>query len=517
MVKDQSIGTFNNRQRHISSVHFPLERSGDIPVLFSAKPLSKETPDRKCEKKEGKRESIQVIYTAGRPPWYDSTGHQEADAFVIGLCGGSASGKTSVAKVIVEASGVPWVVILSQDCFYKEYNEKEKELIAKNEFNFDHPDAFDFALIYKTLKKLKSGKQVKVPVYDYVTHRRKKVWNTVYGANVVIFEGILAFADKRLTDLMDLKVFVDTDSDIRLARRLKRDISDRGRDLTSVLKQYNTFVKPSFDTYIAPTMSLADIVIPQGVENDVALQLIIRHVKRELDRRGYVTRSKTAPYNDRLTELPLPDGLDILPSTSEVKVLLTIIRDKTTSRDDFIFYSQRLMRLLLEHSLTFLPVTPEKVTTFRGEEYDGVAFTGKLCAVSIVRAGEVMETAIHSVVKDISIGKILIQTCQDTGEPALHYLRLPYGIANMHVILMDATVATGAAAMMAIRILLDHEVPEESISFVCLIASKPGVQAIAYAFPKVRIIVGEMDPDIDEYYHICPGLGNFGDRFFGTS
>lgn len=516
MVKDQSIGTFNNRQRHISN-----ERSGDIPVLFSAKPLhsdDKKVPDKKCQKKQEKKETIQVIYTAGRPPWYDSTGHQEADAFVIGLCGGSASGKTSVAKVIVEASGVPWVVILSQDCFYKEYNDKEKELIAKNEFNFDHPDAFDFDLIYKTLKKLKSGKQVKVPVYDYVTHRRKKIWNTVYGANVVIFEGILAFADKRLVELMDLKVFVDTDSDIRLARRLKRDISDRGRDLGSVLHQYNTFVKPSFDTYIAPTMSLADIVIPQGVENDVALQLIIQHVKRELDRRGYVTRSKTTCSNDNmLTELPLPESLVILPSTSEVKVLLTIIRDKTTIRDDFIFYSQRLMRLLLELSLTYLPVTPETVPTFRGEEYNGVAFTGKLCAVSIVRAGEVMETAVHSVVKDISIGKILIQTCQSTGEPALHYLRLPYGIANMHVMLMDATLATGAAAMMAIRILLDHDVPEEFISFVCLIASKPGVQAIAYAFPKVRIIMGELDPDIDEHYHICPGLGNFGDRFFGTS
>lgn len=511
MVKEQAFG----RQRHISS-----ERSGDIPVLFSS---PKEDLNENAATKNSnnvvvkKKESIQIIYTAGRPPWYDCSGHQEADAFVIGLCGGSASGKTSVAKEIIKASGVPWVVILSMDSFYKEYNEKEKEMIEKNEFNFDHPDAFDFDLLHKTLKKLKSGKQVKVPVYDFVTHGRKKVWNTVYGANVVVFEGILSFTDKRLLDLMDLKVFVDTDSDIRLARRLRRDITDRGRDLSSVLKQYNLFVKPSFDTYIAPTMSLADIVIPQGAENVVALHLITQHVKRELDRRGYVTRSKVFTDDNKLADLPLPTSLVVLPSTSEVKVLLTIIRDKTTSRDDFIFYSQRLMRLLLEHTLTFMPVVQETVTTFRGEEYNGVNFNGKLCAVSIVRAGEVMETAVHSVVKDISVGKILIQTCQATGEPALHYLRLPYGISGMHVILMDATLATGAAAMMAIRILLDHEVPEESISFVCLIASKPGVRAIAYAFPKVRIIMGELDPTIDEQFHIIPGLGNFGDRFFGTS
>jgi len=494
------------RQRHLSS-----ERSGDLPVLFSTKPLSNHSKE---DKTESPKKSLHIIYTAGRPPWYDSTGHKESDAFIIGLCGGSASGKTSVAKAIIEASGVPWVVILSQDCFYKEYDDEEKAKIAKNEFNFDHPDAFDFDLLVKTLRKLKAGKHVKVPVYDYVTHRRKKVWNTVYGANVVIFEGILAFADRRLVDLMDIKVFVDTDSDIRLARRLKRDITDRGRDLAGVLKQYNEFVKPSFDTYIAPTMALADIVIPQGVENEVAMQLIIQHVKRELDRRGYTNRTKSRDVCD---DQPLPSSLVVLPSSSEVKVLMTIIRDAGTSRDDFIFYSMRLMRLLLEQSMTYLPMSPSTVETFTGSDYQGVSFTGKLCAVSIVRAGEVMETAVHSIVKDISIGKILIQTCATTGEPALHYLRLPYSIANMHVILMDATLATGAAAMMAIRILLDHDVPEEHIVFVGLLAARPGVQAIAYAFPNVKLIVGELDAAIDDDYHIIPGLGNFGDRFFGTN
>ncbi|XP_070935099.1 uridine-cytidine kinase-like 1 isoform X15 [Macaca nemestrina] len=254
------------------------------------------------------RTSKRTIYTAGRPPWYNEHGTQSKEAFAIGLGGGSASGKTTVARMIIEALDVPWVVLLSMDSFYKVLTEQQQEQAAHNNFNFDHPDAFDFDLIISTLKKLKQGKSVKVPVYDFTTHSRKRDWKTLYGANVIIFEGIMAFADKtlleglvpvspcrllassrslahRLHQLLDMKIFVDTDSDIRLVRRLRRDISERGRDIEGVIKQYNKFVKPSFDQYIQPTMRLADIVVPRGSGNTVAIDLIVQHVHSQLEER----------------------------------------------------------------------------------------------------------------------------------------------------------------------------------------------------------------------------------------
>ncbi|KAJ6650963.1 hypothetical protein lerEdw1_001231 [Lerista edwardsae] len=230
------------------------------------------------------RTSKRTIYTAGRPPWYNEAGTPFKEAFVIGLCGGSASGKTTVANKIIEALDVPWVVLLSMDSFYKVLNKEQQQQAAQNEYNFDHPDAFDFDLLISVLRKLKEGKSVKVPVYDFTTHSRRKEWKTVYGANVIVFEGILAFANKELLQLLDMKVFVDTDSDIRLVRRLKRDIMERGRDVVGVIKQYSKFVKPAFEQYIEPMVQAADIVVPRGGENFVALDLIVQHVHSQLEK-----------------------------------------------------------------------------------------------------------------------------------------------------------------------------------------------------------------------------------------
>uniref|UniRef100_UPI004038CB77 uridine-cytidine kinase-like 1 isoform X11 n=1 Tax=Callospermophilus lateralis TaxID=76772 RepID=UPI004038CB77 len=240
------------------------------------------------------RTSKRTIYTAGRPPWYNEHGTQSKEAFAIGLGGGSASGKTTVARMIIEALDVPWVVLLSMDSFYKVLTQQQQEQAAHNDFNFDHPDAFDFDLIISTLKKLKQGRSVQVPIYDFTTHSRKKDWKTLYGANVIIFEGIMAFADKTLLELLDMRIFVDTDSDIRLVRRLRRDISERGRDIEGVIKQYHKFVKPAFDQYIQPTMRLADIVVPRGSGNAVAIDLIVQHVHSQLEERELSVRGSCA-------------------------------------------------------------------------------------------------------------------------------------------------------------------------------------------------------------------------------
>ncbi|XP_052741752.1 uridine-cytidine kinase-like 1 [Bicyclus anynana] len=490
-----------------------------------------------------------TIYTAGRPPWYNCTGGQEVEPFVIGICGASASGKTTVAAKIIESLNIPWVTIVSMDSFYKVLNEKQHHLATRNEYNFDHPDAFDIELLIAVLQRLKEGKKVEVPIYNYVTHSRENRTKTMYGANVIIFEGILAFYNTDVVKLLDMKVFVDTDADIRLARRLRRDIVQRGRDLEGVLKQYMTHVKPAYQSYIAPSMAHADIIVPRGGENKVAISLIVQHVHKQLQLRGFKVREKLAIAH---IGQPVPDSLFVLKDTPQVQGLHTFIRNKDTPRDEFIFYSKRLMRLVIEFALSLLPYSEHAVDTPQGFSYTGTyserlmrlviefalsllpysehavdtpqgfSYTGrkcdveKICGVSILRAGETMEQAVCDVCKDIRIGKILIQTNQQTDEPELYYLRLPKDIKDYRVILMDATVATGAAAIMAIRVLLDHDVPEDSISLVSLLMAEIGVHSIAYAFPKVKIVTSALDPEINEKFYVLPGIGNFGDRYFGT-
>ncbi|XP_067856599.1 uridine-cytidine kinase-like 1 isoform X2 [Heptranchias perlo] len=483
------------------------------PVTNTLSPRKRTTSQCKSEPPL-LRTSKRTIYTAGRPPWYNEHGTQSKEAFVIGLCGGSASGKTTVARKIIEALDVPWVVLLAVDSFYKVLTKEQQELAASNDYNFDHPDAFDFDLIVSTLRKLKQGKSVKIPVYDFTSHCRKKEWKTLYGASVIIFEGILAFADKELLKLLDMKIFVDTDSDICLVRRLRRDIAERGRDIEGVIKQYNKFVKPSFEQYIEPTMRLADIVVPRGGGNMVAIDLIVQHVHSQLEERELSVRATLASAHQAQ---PLPETLSVLKSTPQVQGLHTFIRNKDTSRDEFIFYSKRLMRLLIEHALSLLPFRICTVQTLQEEDYEGRRFDGKrITGVSILRAGETMEPALRAVCKDVRVGKILIQTNHITGEPELHYLRLPKDIGEDHVILMDCTVSTGAAALMAIRVLLDHDVQEDKIFLVSLLMAEMGVHSVAYAFPQVKIITTAVDKKVNDLFHIIPGIGNFGDRYFGT-
>ncbi|XP_051626582.1 uridine-cytidine kinase-like 1 isoform X4 [Pseudopipra pipra] len=474
----------------------PERGPGPLGSLLSRLPLAPAPAPRRRTASQCKpeppllRTSKRTIYTAGRPPWYSETGAPVDEAFVIGLCGGSASGKTTVATRIIEALDVPWVVLLSMDSFYKVLDEGQQALAARSDYNFDHPDAFDFELLISVLRKLKKGKSVKVPVYDFTTHSRRREW------------------------LLDMKVFVDTDSDIRLVRRLQRDIMERGRDVAGVIKQYNKFVKPAFEQYIEPTVQVADIVVPRGGENFVALDLIVQHVHSQLEKREITVRAALASAHQGQ---PLPKTLSVLESTPQVRGMHTIIRNKDTTRDEFIFYSKRLMRLLIEHALSFLPLKSVTVETPQGTTYEGKRFhRQRITGVSILRAGETMEQALTAVCKDIRLGKILIQTNLDTGEPELHYLRLPKEISEDYVILMDSTVSTGAAAMMAVRVLLDHDVQEDRIFLLSLLMAEMGVHSVAYAFPRVRIITTAVDKRVNEEFHIIPGIGNFGDRYFGT-
>ncbi|RUS16214.1 hypothetical protein BC937DRAFT_91491 [Endogone sp. FLAS-F59071] len=400
------------------------------------------------------------------------------------------------------------------DSFYKVLTPEQSAQARGNNFNFDHPSAFDYDILYETLIKLKKGKSVDIPVYNFSTHSREAKTKTIYGANVVIFEGIFALYDKRITNLMDLKIFVDTDADIRLARRLKRDITERGRDVQGVLQQYTRFVKPSFDDYIQPTVKNADVIIPRGLENAVAIDLITKHIQRQLKDRLHSLRWDLArtPIGEAL-----PDTLVVLEPTNQIKGMHTILRDQTTSRDNFIFYAERLSTLVIERGLAELPFDDHTVITPTNAEYHGKRLSEQICGVSILRAGGTMETGLLRVCQDARIGKLLIQTDPTSGEPQLHYCKLPPNVSECYVLLMDATVGTGAAGLMAIRVLLDHDVPAEHIIFLTFLAAPQGIHVIANAFPKVRIVTSMVDPALSpDTLWIEPGLGNFGDRYFGT-
>ncbi|KAL4660085.1 uridine-cytidine kinase 2-A [Arapaima gigas] len=222
--------------------------------------------------------------------------------FLIGVAGGTASGKSSVCGKIMELLGQNeidhhqrQVAILSQDSFYRVLTPEQKSKALKGQFNFDHPDAFDNKLIIKTLWEIMEGKTVQIPVYDFVTHSRKEESVTVYPADVVLFEGILMFYSQEIRDMFQMKLFVDTDADTRLSRRVLRDISERGRDLEQVLTQYITFVKPAFEEFCLPTKKYADVIIPRGADNLVAINLIVQHIQDILN--GGLTKRQSGCLN----------------------------------------------------------------------------------------------------------------------------------------------------------------------------------------------------------------------------
>lgn len=208
------------------------------------------------------------------------------------------------------------------------------------------------------------------------------------------------------------------------------------------------------------------------------------------------------------------ENVHVLPQTPQLIALLTIIRDKKTERADFIFYSNRIIRLLVEEGLNHLPTVAHEVTTPVGQTYDGLSFQGKICGVSIMRAGEAMEQGLRDCCRSVRIGKILIQRDEETTMPRLFYDKLPEDIANRWVLLLDPMFATGGSAIMAVEVLKGRGVPEERILFLNLIASPEGVEKFAAKFPKTKVVTAFIDKGLDEKKYIIPGLGDFGDRFY---
>ncbi|RDX44711.1 PRTase-like protein [Polyporus arcularius HHB13444] len=212
------------------------------------------------------------------------------------------------------------------------------------------------------------------------------------------------------------------------------------------------------------------------------------------------------------TPASLPPSVFTLPQTAQLEALFTIIRDKETSRGDFLFYSDRIIRLLVEEGLNHLPVIPKTVTTPTGATYEGVGFEGKICGVSILRAGEAMEAGLREVCRSVRIGKILIQRDEETAQAKLFYAKLPQDIAQRYVLLLDPMLATGGSAIKAVEVLKEHGVPEDRIIFINLIASPEGLKNFCGKYPLTRVITGWIDQCLNEKAYIIPGLGDFGER-----
>ncbi|KAG4933057.1 hypothetical protein JHK87_047059 [Glycine soja] len=510
---------------------------------------------------------IEVLSGAHFSGWHPSTTSSCSSPtsshhpFVIGVSGGTASGKTTVCDLIIQQLQDHRVVLVSQvseilflelnlvaDSFYRGLTNDELKRV--HEYNFDHPNAFDTEQLVETLSKLKSGQSVQVPFYDFKLHQRSSERSRqVNASEVIILEGILVFHEQRVRNMMNMKIFVDAelikpgrkpwtivyryciacyaDPDVRLARRIRRDTVERDKsgkvehqiseEKTNILRfwvkcdikflyamahdpPYAKFVKPAFDDFILPSKKYADIIIPRGGDNLVAIDLIVQHIRTKL---GQHNLCKIYP------------NVNVIQSTFQTRGMHTLIRDRDLSKHDFVFYSDRLIRVVVEHGLGYLPFTEKQVITPTGSIYTGVDFCKKLCGVSIIRSGESMENALRACCKGIKIGKILIHR-EGGDETQLIYEKLPKDISERHVLLMDPVLGTGKTASQAIELLIKKGVPESRIIFLNLISAPEGIHCVCKHFPHLKIVTSEIEEGLNDQFRVIPGLGEFGDRYFGT-
>ncbi|MBQ7566176.1 MAG: uridine kinase [Oscillospiraceae bacterium] len=199
---------------------------------------------------------------------------------IIGIAGGSGSGKTTLVRALTERFGEN-ITVISHDNYYKAHNDltyDERALL-----NYDHPDAFETDLLIEHLRLLRQGRTIHCPVYDFTVHNRSDELLEIAPKKVIVVEGILIFADERLREEMDVRIFVDADCDVRLCRRIRRDVRKRGRTLESVIDQYLTTVKPMHEQFVEPSKKFADVIVPEGGKNLVALEMIMHRIEKHID------------------------------------------------------------------------------------------------------------------------------------------------------------------------------------------------------------------------------------------
>jgi len=449
--------------------------------------LSDTTEKQQIEKETSGSLSLQA--TRYIPPW--------KSPYIIGIAGFSGSGKTTVAHKIIKEINEPWTVLLSLDNFYKPLTKEQSKKAFNNEYDLDKPNALDLDLMYRCIKALKEGKKAEIPVYSFAEHARTGETFTIYGANVIIIEGLYTLYSEDMLDLMDCKVYVDTDLDICYSRRLLRDLEERGRELDGIIKQWDSFVKPNSIRYVKPTMQSADIIIRRGSDNKVAMDLLLEHIKKQLESKSAMHLLQLKQLGKQIKALDL-SKVHVIPLTNQLRVIKTIILNKKTANDDFIFNFNRVASILITHALDFVEYVPslpgrgDVITPVGTKLEDTMYVRGEIMAVDIIRGGDCFISSLTRTLPEVKIGKLLIQSDSRTGEPHLHTEKLPALDDKCNVLLFDAQIIAGAAVTMAINVLLDYGVSEERIVVCAYLATETGVTRICNAFPKVQVVVGNL-------------------------
>ncbi|WBW74955.1 uridine kinase/uracil phosphoribosyltransferase [Schizosaccharomyces osmophilus] len=432
---------------------------------------------------QASKETLKNLY---EPPWRRIS--------FIGIAGPSGSGKTSVARLIVKALNLPNVVILSLDSFYKPLTAEQKQQAYRNEYDFDSPDAIDWVLLFNVLIELKRGRKVDIPIYSFHDHDRLPETSTLFGASIIVIEGIFALYDEKVRSLLDVSVFLETDSDVCLSRRLNRDINYRGRDIRGVLHQYDRFVKPSYDNFVRKQSIYTDIIVPRGRDNKVAIEMVIKFIKRTLSVQSRSHRENIDSLQQIVPTIPnLPLNLVQLRQTPEIEAIKTILVNKETDADNMQFYLSRIGTMLMNLAGDSLMYEEKVITLHNGDTWKGLQLAKELCGVSVLGSGGTLETALCRQFPNVRLGKVLVRVNQVTNEPSLQYHKLPRGIAGTNVILIASQLTTSTDVLMATQILVDFGVPEENIIIVVYVSFVESIKTLGFIFPKVTIVTGFLE------------------------
>jgi uridine kinase len=299
--------------------------------------------------------------------------------------------------------------------------------------------------------------------------------------------------------MLDLKVYAEAEPDLCLSRRLLRDVKYRGRDIEGCIKQWFSFVKPNFLKYVQPQRDVADIIVPRGIENKVAIRMISDQISKTLKMKSRMHQLELKRLGQEAENNPLSQNVIVLPQRRQIMGIHTTLLTPGLPREDFIFYFDRVAAMLVERATACQTYVPTQILTPLSTPYIGLEAQGEVSAVVVLRGGSAIETGLKRVIPDCRTGRLLIQTNYRTGEPELHYLKIPSDLdKDALVLLLDAQMSSGGAALMAVKVLVDHGVPENRIVFVSYMVGKIGVGRLLSVYPDLRVVVGRIVDDEEE-------------------
>lgn len=308
--------------------------------------------------------------------------------------------------------------------------------------------------------------------------------------------------------MLDLKVYMEADADLCLSRRIVRDVRERGRTIEGTIKQWFSSVKPAFTKYVEPQREVADLIVPRGMMNKMAIKMIVGQTRQILKEKSAAHRAELERLGNEVEDQPLGKNLMLLEEKPQIQAMMTLMRNPATSNDDFMFYTDRLAALLVEKALDCHNFLPHETITPQDQHYNGLKSAGRVSAIVILRGGGTMEIGLKRTIPDCLTGRLLIQSNYRTGEPELHYLKLfPNVEKHETILLLDPQMSSGGAALMAVKVLVDHGVPEKRIVFVTFMAGRRGVKRLMAVFPGIKVVAGEIVDDYERRW--------VEDRYFG--